>query len=151
MLLDFSIDDIPWQHGKDLYRLWDELRSKKPWPSRKQLSPQNMSPYLKDIMLIDVQNEPSDFVVRLAGTGYMRFIPKDPTGDSIRTFNNGANLMARFAKMLELKKPYLGLDQPIPWADPMYQYKRFDGMMLPLSDGNTDNISILMLLVNYHN
>ena len=109
-----------------------------------------MRDYLPDIMLINVERHPLDFTVRLIGTGYLRYIEKDPTGDSIHTFNNSEYIFTRFAKMLELQSPYLGLNQPIPWADPLYQYKRFDGMVLPFGDTNQE-ITMLLLLVNYHN
>ncbi len=149
MQLDFSEDDIPWTEGKHFYRLWCSLRGTNRWPSRKQLKPIEMREYLEDIMLIDVRDDPLDFVVRLSGTGYNRFLPHDPTGESIVTFNNGEAVFTRFSKMLALEKPYLGLNQPVPWADKMKEYSRFDGMVLPLGDDN-NQINILMLLVNYH-
>jgi hypothetical protein len=149
ILFDFKEDNIPWEHGKALYRLWKQEKADKNWPSRKQLSPRDMCAYLPDIMLIDVKRDPLDFVVRLSGTGFHRFIPEDPTGQSVYTFNNGEQICARFAKALETKAPYLGLNQPTPWPDTMYEYKRFNGIVLPLGEDQED-ISMLMLLVDYH-
>ncbi len=147
MQLDFSSGDIPWSHGQSLFKLWDKLRGDMPWPSRNQLDPMKMHPYLQHIMLMDVQADHSDFTVRLVGTGYSRFMPYDPTGDSISSFTEGDATLSRLQLMLKIQKPYMILDQEIPWADKMYQYKKFDGLVLPL--GEKDCINILMLLVHY--
>lgn len=150
MTLNFEQDDIPWKHGREVYGLWLQKRGSRNWPSRKDITPSDMLPFLEHVMLIDVQYNPTDFVIRLSGTGYNRFIPYNPTGQRIETLANGPDIHARLQRMLELKQPYLGLDQPVAWADTQKQFKRFDGIVLPL--GDTDEIiNMLLLLVHYHN
>ena len=145
MKLNFLAEDIPWKHGRDLYALWQSKRKNARWPERSALKPVDMKHYLEHVMLIDVKQEPLDFKVRLAGTGYRWYMPYDPTGTRIVDMPNGDEIYVRFSKLLELGQPYLGLNMPLMWA--RIDYKRFNGLVLPLGSG--DEIKTLMLLVCY--
>lgn len=145
MKLNFLVEDIPWEHGQQLFSLWQSRRLGRRWPSRSEISPMDMKPYLQDVMLIDVQRDPTDFVVRLAGTGYRRFMPYDPTGTRIIDLPNGEDVFARFERLLALGQPYMGLGLPLMWAS--VDFKRVNGLVLPLGDGV--NVNTLMLLVEY--
>jgi hypothetical protein len=145
MKLNFLVEDIPWQHGRDLFLLWQSRRQGRRWPARTDISPVDMKAYLPDLMLIDVETGPLDFQVRLAGTGYRRFMPYDPTGTSVKDMPNGEEIFSRFEKLVSLGQPYMGLNMPLMWAS--IDYKRFNGLVLPL--GEADDIRTLMLLVEY--
>lgn len=145
MKLNFLREDIPWPHGQNLFALWQSRRANARWPARGAIKPLEMKPYLEHIMLIDVEENPLDFRVRLSGTGYRWYMPYDPTGTRIQDMPNGDDIFARFSRLLELGQPYLGLNMPLMWAD--VDYKRFDGLVLPLGEKN--KITTLMLLVNY--
>jgi hypothetical protein len=146
MKLNFLKEDIPWQHGQELFQLWQSRRSGRRWPARSDISPMDMKSFLKDIMLIDVKRDPLDFMVKLSGTGYRRFMPYDPTGTRVADMPNGQEIFVRFSTLLELGQPYLGLNMPLMWAD--IDFKRFNGLVLPLGDGGSE-ICSLMLLVEY--
>lgn len=145
MKLNFLKEDIPWEHGRDLFTLWQSKRKNARWPTRGAITPMEMKPYLEHVMLIDVERDPLDFRVRLSGTGYRWYMPYDPTGTRIQDMPNGNDIFARFSRLLELKQPYLGLNMPLMWAT--VDYKRFDVLVLPFGDAH--NINTLMLLVNY--
>lgn len=145
MKLNFLVEDIPWEHGQQLFNLWQSRRHGRRWPSRTDINPVDMKAYLQDIMLIDVQNAPLDFHIRLAGTGYRRFMPYDPTGTRIADMPNGDEIFTRFERVLALGQPYMGLGMPLMWAS--VDFKRFNGLVLPLGDGV--NVNTLMLLVEY--
>ena len=145
MKLNFLKEDIPWTHGQNLFALWQSKRKNARWPTHRAISPLDMKPYLEHIMLIDVEDDPLDFRVRLSGTGYRWYMPYDPTGTRIQDMPNGDDIFARFSKLLELGQPYLGLNMPLMWA--AVDYKRFNGLVLPL--GQADKVTSLMLLVNY--
>ena len=149
MQVDFSTEEIPWSHGRDLYKLWLELKGDKPWPARRDFSLPRMSNYLEYIILIDVEQNPLDFVVRLCGTGHRPFMKFEPTGASFSTTVNGPEYVARFEKLIELGKPYIGVNQYIPWIeDPHMHHRRMHGIALPL--GNDDKtINMMMLLAHY--
>lgn len=150
MQIDFSREDIPWKHGQILYDLWQQKRENRKWPPPKALRPRDMLPYIEHIMLIDVHQKPLDFTMRLVGTGYSRFVPKDPTGQRIIHLKNGEEVFERFQKAVGLGVPYLGLNQPLAWADKYKEFKNFDGIVLLL--GETDqHIDMLILLVRYRN
>lgn len=144
-MLNFLPEDIPWQHGRDLFLLWQSRRKNARWPVRGAIKPGEMKPYLEHIMLIDVDTEPLDFTVRLSGTGYRWFMPYDPTGTRIIDMPNGEDIFVRFSRLLELGQPYLGLNMPLMWAS--IDYKRFNGLVLPL--GTAAQVTTLMLLVDY--
>ena len=63
-----------------LHEYWTRKRGDRAMPSRADLDPLDMVPLLPNVFLVNVQQEPLDFVYRLLGTGIVARSLRDYTG-----------------------------------------------------------------------
>jgi hypothetical protein len=116
---------------------WDLKRGPRPFPSRRDLLPQEMKPFLSHVMLIDVQQAPSDFVYRIYGTSISIPTGKDYTRLSVRNITppDFSDLVWRqYSEVVEAREPKL---HSVCYVDGPTQ-RRYLRVTMPLSsDGST--------------
>ncbi len=147
MRWDFGESCIPWEGGRRTYALWTSKLKDERLPGRRDFSPKELSAsVLPTIMLVDVSNNPTYFTVRLAGTGIVQVMERDPTGMDVGSLRGGDVLQARFTALLDAAQPYLALGRPTPWMHD--KHPTYHVLALPLaSDG--ENIDMLMLNLHF--
>lgn len=147
MRWDFDESCIPWEGGQKTYALWTSKLKDERLPARHDFKPQELSAsVLPTIMLVDVTNHPTYFTVRLAGTGIVQVMDRDPTGMDVASLRGGDVLQARFTALLDAAQPYLALDRPTPWRHK--DHPTYHVVALPLArDG--ENIDMLMLNLHF--
>lgn len=134
MVTRFAEADIPWQAGRGLYRLWNERRGERQFPSRSDITPRDMKDWLPGVALIDVVRNPLRFKGRLAGTDFRRAMGYDPTGFYQHDLPDAEARIERYTWLTESGKPYFCADIPLLFADKDFQ--SYSVIAFPL--GETD-------------
>lgn len=121
---------------------WEDVKGDRQIPSRADLKPPDMIPFLRCVILLDVLREPLDFCYRLIGTKVTQeMIRNDHTGRKMtdiphqsqesRIFIN-CRLVVETGRPIGGQTPYIGRN-----AD----YKLTEDVIMPLSeDGETVNM-----------
>lgn len=138
---DFGEEDVPWEAGRHLYRLWLSKKSNGMLPARKDFSPLEFKAHLTNTLMVDVIQEPVDFRIRLVGNDFRDVFGEDTAGRLVSELGGGMSIHARWSMLLEMRKPYILLDIPLEW--PGKEHKHYNALMLPLA---SDGITIDMLL-----
>jgi hypothetical protein len=146
--LDFG-EDPAGQRLRAIYAYWDDKRRGRLMPSRVDIDPLELKPFLPQLVLLDVEGDPPRFRYRLVGTEVTevrRGLPKcDPTGefvDAVTHHQGTSAVLGHYRRVVAEQKPSLDAgtyaqSQERPWA-------RFSRLVLPLS---TDDVRVNMLLV----
>lgn len=97
---------------EELYAYWAGLRRSGRLPGRDDIRPDDFKRLLPTVSLIDVQREPLDFRLRLAGTGLYGVYGREITGRSLgEVYNTGAADYWRreLTKIVEDRRPAVGV------------------------------------------
>ncbi|PCJ69716.1 MAG: hypothetical protein COA62_09385 [Rhodobiaceae bacterium] len=132
--------------SEELFNYWSTKLNGKTMPSRRDIDPIEIPTLLPDILLIDVdRTDKLRFKIRLAGTGVVHFIGKEPTGkyfeelSAILPEGVGATLFDRWtricAHVCEHHKPTF---VSIRHADPARNHHIAHAAALPLTNEGTD-------------
>lgn len=75
----------------DIYAYWDSKRDGRPMPRRADIAPHEITRFLPGILLVEVRQDPLDFVYRLVGTREVEARGNDPTGRRVIDAYFGTN------------------------------------------------------------
>lgn len=142
---DFSHDDIHWDGGRLMFKLWQAKAVGGTLPSREDFDPRDLVSTLPTVMLVDVEHEPLDFTVRLIGTDITHMMDRDPTGMRVIELRGGQGLFQRFEAATRRCSPYMVQDIPTPF--PTEQYPTYSVLVLPLANKEGQ---VNMLIMNLH-
>ena len=124
---------------RSAYEYWCLKKGSRTFPSRKDISPEEMKPYLANVMLIDVLYEPFDFIFRVYGSEIARATGKDHTGKSVHSLEPpefATLIFEHYREAVEERKPRLhGIIFEL--------HKKYHRVTLPLS---SDGLRIDKLL-----
>ena len=117
---------------------WQNLCGTRKQPARREIDPVQLRPYLGFLCILDVSDQPEDFVFRLFGTGIADFMDRDLTGRSVRDFQPaelGERIFEQFRDVVAAGRPALyrvevSRDKP-PRTSASYR------LLLPLSNDGT--------------
>jgi hypothetical protein len=116
------------------YSYWDSKRRGRRMPSRADLDPVEMVPWLRHLQLIDVFHNPRRMIYRLVGETDVAFRGYNPTGRSV------AEGMIGFSAQETMRNYELVIDHHLPVYDRAEYISRSgylrsqEGLLLPLSD-----------------
>jgi hypothetical protein len=124
-----------------VYRYWDGKRAGRLMPSRRDIDPVEMKPWLAQMQLVDVHHNPRRLVYRLVGELDVSFRGYNPTGRTVEECGIG----------LSLEETLKNYDVVITERRPLYDWSDYlsksgylkgqEGLLLPLSDdGETVNM-----------
>jgi Uncharacterized protein conserved in bacteria len=97
---------------EELYAYWARLRRKGRLPSRGDIRPDDFKRLLPTISLIEVDREPLDFRLRLAGTGLYNVYGREITGRRLAEVYNAsaADYWRReLGDLVQTKRPAVGV------------------------------------------
>lgn len=97
---------------EELFGYWASLRSAGRLPSRRDIDPQDFKRLLPTISLIDVEREPLDFRLRLAGTGLYGVYGREITGrrlSDVYAPQAAEDWRAELTKVVTEKRPLVGV------------------------------------------
>jgi hypothetical protein len=134
---------------RTVYDYWPAKRGNRLMPSRKEIDPGDLKPFLPSMMLLDVVPDARRFVYRLVGTKEVSERGYDPTGKPVseaffaRTAEETLNL---YSDVVRACAPFCFHD---PYEAPDGQTEHEDIIYLPLSGNGTDVDMILVYSYNY--
>jgi hypothetical protein len=137
-----ALDSLPDGELRQAYAYWRAQKGAKKFPSRHDISPEGMKPFLSKVMLIDVCHSPLDFIYRVFGTSIVTAHGKDFTGKSVRDLDPPA-----FAELIWRQySEVLSIGDAVPHRVRLFagnQNLNYYRVTMPLS---TDGTTIDMLL-----
>jgi hypothetical protein len=128
---------------EELFAYWASRRAGAKLPGRRDLDPAAMKRLLPTISLIDVQREPLEFRMRLAGTALYDVYGREITGRRIgEIYNNAAADYWRreLAEVVRQRKPMVGVHN-LAWRGASHLSILW--LRLPLAANGTDVDMIL--------
>jgi hypothetical protein len=118
---------------KSLYEYWQELRQGRSAPSRAEIDLLRIKSILPNIILLDVEDNPRRYNLRLMGTRIVSWYGSDATGCYVDEIDFGGSPMSTFTTLDQL------VDKVVP-AHMTGEYDKHDGrhiryerLMLPMS------------------
>ncbi|HEY3147702.1 MAG TPA: PAS domain-containing protein [Dongiaceae bacterium] len=157
MVFGESHSRVPGEAGPDLsafeadlvafYRYWDGKRRGRRMPSRADIDPAEIVPFLPGVMLVDAVADARRFVYRLVGTREVAMRGRDPTGKSVGEGFYGASAEASVASYQDVvTRRVLRLERR-QFTTPDGRFGREQVILLPLSN---DDTHVTMILVYTH-
>lgn len=138
---DFSIDDLPNDILKDIYRYWQVMKGEHDMPGRADLHPADIVSLLPYVSLIDVEHNTQRYKMRLIGTETVKALGKDVTGKYLDELPEiERHLKVRYEWIVKNKRPYLVSDK-LRWSSK--SFLRFCSIGLPLSNDG-QKVDIIM-------
>jgi hypothetical protein len=135
-VLTIMLDRIGSNHLRQLFLYWDEKRGRRPAPSRDEIDPAEMLEVLPNVYLINVEEEPRRYQVRLMGTALGDWYGSDITGRYIDEISR--QVLAALDELVTTWHPWLVTGKYAKSDDRVMLYEL---LALPLSsDGATVNM-----------
>ena len=141
------LDRIQSNTLRQLFQYWDEKRGHRSAPARDDIDPAQMVECLPNVFLIDVEEEPRRYRVRLMGTALGRWSGRDLTGCHVDEITD--QVLAALDELVTTWEPWLVTGEYVKKTDRVILYEL---LALPLSsDGATVNMilgGITQVLLN---
>lgn len=128
---------------EELYAYWAQLRRRGRLPGREDIRPDDFKRLLPTISLIEVDREPLDFRLRLAGTGLYSVYGREITGRRLsEVYNSAATDYWRreLGSLVESRRPSVGVHS-LAWRGAAHISILW--LRLPLASNGTDVDMIL--------
>ncbi len=121
---------------RQLFQYWDEKRGHRTAPSRDDINPTQMVEFLPNVFLIDVEEEPRSYRVRLMGTALVRWYGRDLTGCHVDEITD--QMLAPLDELVMIWEPWLVTGE---YEANIGRVLQFELLALPLSsNGATVNM-----------
>lgn len=126
---------------REIYAYWDGKRQGRLMPSRADIDPAEMIPFLPNLILVDVvTRDPLELVYRLVGTREVEARGRDPTNRSVADHfycRSREDALANYRDVIERRAPLFDADSK---NSPYSRLSEHGSIFLPLSsDGVTVN------------
>lgn len=137
-------DDIQSDYLRGLYEYWREKADTRCCPSRQDLSPEEMVPWLGSISLLDVIDDGADMVYRLAGVDVVHACGMEYRDRRLSEVDWGGRrdrIVEEYRHVARTGRPLLVRSQLVS-RDTLFQTRMVPKLMLPLSDdgGRSDKL-----------
>ena len=120
---------------REIHAYWDSKRRGRRMPSRADIDPAEMIPFLPNLMLVDVASvEPLSLVYRLVGTREVTARGSDPTGRTVADAFYGRSLdetLGNYRAVIEGRTPAFDPDDK---TSPHGRLSERGSIFLPFSD-----------------
>ena len=123
---------------------WVTLKGKRPFPSHKEILPENLVPWLGRINLMDVL-DPIDFRYRVYGSKLSNDTHYDLTGKCLSELSEIQRVVVYDAYCEVVKKGRPLFSMAIP-KEPMREFYAYSRLMLPIGD-HPEKVDMLMVLI----
>lgn len=121
-----------------IYDYWESHRKDGRLPRREDIDPSDMTDLLPRIFLVDVEENPRRYRVRLAGTQVVACFGVDMTGktiDSLDLGDDAASILKLYDKAVDNGEPTY--DRHRYWTESYGQHLNYERLLLPLSSDGT--------------
>ena len=121
-----------------IYEYWMGHRKNDRLPQRSDIEPGELSDLLPNIFLVDVEETPRRYRVRLAGTEVVACFGVDMTGktiDSLDLGDDAALILKLYDKAVDSGEPIY--DRHQYWTESYGQHLNYERLLLPLSSDGT--------------
>ena len=147
-----GLDRPPWFHVdptaavrhptlRDMRTHWESLKDGAELPLASRIDPLDMRRHLGDLFMVRVDNEGRDFTYSLIGTRITEILDRDMTGRRVEdTFPPGHPVLEVY-RMIHRRRIPVRTHGQVSWIGK--DYKRFESLMLPLTDPAGTVIKIL--------
>ncbi len=141
LTVDWGIDLFDFRL-REIHAHWTALHKDGAMPLRADFRPAQLRQVLPYLFLVDVEREPKDFRVRLAGTHFENFVQQKLTGKRVSEAfppDFGAAVLKLWGEAVETRRPLHAIGQL--WM-PGRDYVRWEGIILPLAseEGEIDQL-----------
>ncbi len=109
-------------------------------PARADIQPGQLSSILPLIVLVDVEQDPRRYRIRLMGSESVKVIGEDMTGQYIDVYQNHETIAENMSWLVENRAPYLACDK---LDRKTRNYLNYYALGLPLSENDRDVNMIL--------
>jgi len=143
---NFTIDDLPNDILRSIYRYWLDMKGARLMPSRADLDPADIVSLLSHISLINVENGGTRYKMRLIGSETVKAMNIDVTGKYLDElpFVERA-LKENYDWLVAQRRPYFNFDK-LRWSSKSYM--DYYALGLPLSSNGQD-VNMLMFGMYY--
>jgi hypothetical protein len=134
---------------RTLHDYWRRKAGKRSMPSRADIDPSEIKPFLSSIILVDVVPDARRFVYRLTGTSEVAERGYDPTGKTVAESHYGGSAeetLSYYQYPVDHRAPYCWRD---PFPGPDGRIETEDIIYLPLSEDDDTVNMILVYTYNY--
>lgn len=142
-LMNIDVGSIRSPYLKQAYAYWEGKRVGRKLPSRADIDPAEMKPFLAHTLLVDVSYDPISFTIRLAGTRLADIHGYELTGmnlESVDLGNQRAQIISEYLMTVESGEPCYFTHKYQTAIGKLLNYER---LLMPLS---SDGESVDMLL-----
>ncbi len=126
---------------------WQAKCNGRTMPSRADIDPVELAPYLSNITLVDVVEDSRRFVYRLVGTGEVQLRGNDPTGKSVAEAffaTTPAQAITRYETVCRTRAPFYEEDD----FQVVDRFVSEANLFLPLSDDDKIVNKVLVFSIN---
>lgn len=146
LIESFTIDDLEDISLSAIYQYWLDKKGARDMPSRAEIFPEDIAPYLSNLCLVDVEHDTNRYKFRLVGTQTVKALGFEITGQYLDKLPSVEKVVKpRYDWLVEHKRPYYIADQ-LKWSEKTFI--RVRTLALPLSSNGKD-VDIIMFVLNY--
>jgi hypothetical protein len=146
--MNFDPDALRSRELRAAFDYWQDKRGSRPMPSRTDIDPSEMVPWLSQTLLVDVvyadgEDRPLDFRFRLVGTDVVERYGHEFTGRHLSSLDldgKAAEIMNEYGLAVSRAKPQYFVDEFVQFSGRPMHYER---LLMPLSDDGT-NVNMLL-------
>ena len=133
---------------RSVYELWQRKRGHRPAPARSDFDPAELRPVLPCVTLVDVRDDPLDFVYRLVGTEMVRSYGRDVTGLSLRDMQPDEFRNLIWKDLSELVRTWEPQFTALYFTNPQGNLRAYRLLRLPLSSDGT-RVDMILLVAEF--
>ena len=126
---------------------WAEKRGDRLMPARREIDPLDIIPALPNVIIIEVQRDPVDFLYRLIGTEVDKHSTQSYTGHKVSEIPHRAPPSTVWENLMMVTKEKTPSCQRVPYVGPGYDFTETRQVLLPLSDDGTTVDHLLAVIV----
>ncbi|MGH6931006.1 MAG: PAS domain-containing protein [Dongiaceae bacterium] len=132
----------------EVYGYWDAKRGHRRMPSRADIDPAELRPYIANLLLVDVRHEPFKLTYRLVGTREVKARGGDPTGKDVAGHFIGDSWDAMHFKYRYAveQRGFIYDEDPAPTSTS--RVHELASLFLPLSPDD-DTVNMVMVCTEY--
>lgn len=127
---------------------WQKAKKGNLLPSRSDFDLAALAPFLPNIVLLDVVNDPLDFRYRVIGNVAMQNFTKNYTGLALSEIPGKGPDSAVFSSLETVVRSKEPCAQHIPYVGPNHDFKKISSLALPLAKDHI-NVDKIMIIVEF--
>ena len=142
--IGFSSDDLRSDGQRAIYAWYNRQTKNGDIPKRSNFDPMDFPKYLPFLVLVDVEEAPRRYHVRLVGTNVVDARGRDGTGDYFDEVEGAELAVKRAEAIIESRQAQFETNVPMTWSPKDFRF--YSTLSLPLSSDGTKVDKIMYCL-----